>query len=524
MKYFVPSWHLDIGDWASTQQNITFDDAIGDMRIMNHADEDYGLIIGDYKPQLITQLNAEGVAPTDTLAAFDWIQNTALQDNSRIVDIQDFNWPRGTYFEYGPFSVDAICNDEHIARLLFNNIGQILRIERWQNGCHQEDIIMDTRGFVSSIQTFDKQNQLQKTIFFNLYGDWRVIEDAKTGRCHINSRYQGDFTQSDYASRHDLINEAIASLIQKRLDKDSDQIVLTADDQQIIDLKQFNGFKTIIQASQWHADDRFWEPMNGRTDLTIVTDSEAADRHVHKIMGDQIETNLLPMFASQFSLGHSDEYTTQTILLFVSEQTTMLNLRKGLAQLMEMVDQNQNSERLQIAAYDGRLLNQARQIAQEIAQDHPRLLVDPEEEQMMSNPDLVDKDIDPRMEKQQHWQPIPIYTKRIVQTTDLLQLLDQVRVVVDLGNNPDSYVQMVSISVGLPQINLIETDLVRDHENGLLLANVADLTAALQFYLGSMENWNRARVDAVQQINNYSGKRILHNWQLLWKRCVRFEA
>lgn len=264
--------------------------------------------------------------------------------------------------------------------------------------------------------------------------------------------------------------------------------------------------------------------MNGRTDLTIVTDSEAADRHVHKIMGDQIETNLLPTFASQFSLGHSDEYTTQTILLFVSEQTTMLNLRKGLAQLMEMVDQNQNSERLQIAAYDERLLSQARQIAQEIAQEHPRLLIDPEEEQMTSNPDLVDKDIDPRMEKQQHWQPIPIYTRRIVQTTDLLQLLDQVRVVVDLGNNPDSYVQMASISVGLPQINLIKTDLVRDHENGLLLANVADLTAALQFYLGSMENWNRARVDAVQQINNYSGKRILHNWQLLWKRCARFEA
>lgn len=48
MKYFVPSWHLDIGDWASTQQNITFDDAIGNMRIMNHADENYGLIIGDY--------------------------------------------------------------------------------------------------------------------------------------------------------------------------------------------------------------------------------------------------------------------------------------------------------------------------------------------------------------------------------------------------------------------------------------------------------------------------------------------
>lgn len=101
---------------------------------------------------------------------------------------------------------------------------------------------------------------------------------------------------------------------------------------------------------------------------------------------------------------------------------------------------------------------------------------------------------------------------------------DHARVVVDLGNNPDSYVQMASISVGLPQINLVKTDLVRDHENGLVLVNVSDLDMALDFYLGNMENWNRALVDAVQQINHYSGTRIMHNWQLLWKRCVRFEA
>ena len=154
MKYFVPSWHLDISDWASTQQIITFDDAIGNMRIMNHADEDYGLIIGDYKPQF-DYAAKRGRCCNPLIRWRPRLDpGSALQDNSRIVDIQDFNWPKGTYFEYGPFSVDAICNDEHIARLLFNNIGQILRIERWQNGYHQEDIIMDTRGFVSSIQTF----------------------------------------------------------------------------------------------------------------------------------------------------------------------------------------------------------------------------------------------------------------------------------------------------------------------------------------------------------------------------------
>lgn len=90
--------------------------------------------------------------------------------------------------------------------------------------------------------------------------------------------------------------------------------------------------------------------MLGRDDLTIVTDSEMADRHVHEIMGEEIETTLLPTFASQFSLGHSDERTTQTILLFVSDQTEMPILRKGLVKIMELVDQNKNNERLQIAA------------------------------------------------------------------------------------------------------------------------------------------------------------------------------
>lgn len=219
MRYFVPAWHREVTDWAYSQQNMTFDDAVGNMRIMNHADETYGVIIGDYKPQLLTQLNGEGIVSTDTLSAFDWIQDTALQENGRIVDIQDFNWPRGTYFEYGPFSVDAFQNDEHIARLLFNNLGQILRIERWQDGYHQEDIVMDTRGFVSSIKTYDRQGILQKTIFFNLHGEWRMIEDAKTGRCHINSEFQADFDQADYESRHELINEAIAKLIKKSLIK-----------------------------------------------------------------------------------------------------------------------------------------------------------------------------------------------------------------------------------------------------------------------------------------------------------------
>ena len=44
MKYFVLSCILILV--TAPPANYYLDDAIGNMRIMNHADEDYGLIIG----------------------------------------------------------------------------------------------------------------------------------------------------------------------------------------------------------------------------------------------------------------------------------------------------------------------------------------------------------------------------------------------------------------------------------------------------------------------------------------------
>ncbi|TXZ91760.1 accessory Sec system glycosyltransferase Asp1, partial [Vibrio cholerae] len=47
--------------------------------------------------------------------------------------------------------------------------------------------------------------------------------------------------------------------------------------------------------------------------------------------------------------------------------------------------------------------------------------------------------------------------------------MSQLRVVIDLGDEPDLYLQISAISAGVPQINMIETDYVTPNVNGLII-------------------------------------------------------
>ncbi|MDN3166470.1 accessory Sec system glycosyltransferase Asp1, partial [Enterococcus faecalis] len=49
---------------------------------------------------------------------------------------------------------------------------------------------------------------------------------------------------------------------------------------------------------------------------------------------------------------------------------------------------------------------------------------------------------------------------------DLIRTMSQLRVVIDLGDEPNLYLQISAISAGVPQINMIETEYVTPNVNG----------------------------------------------------------
>ena len=62
---------------------------------------------------------------------------------------------------------------------------------------------------------------------------------------------------------------------------------------------------------------------------------------------------------------------------------------------------------------------------------------------------------------------------------DLIRAMSQLRVVIDLGDEPDLYLQISAISAGVPQINMIETDYVTSNVNGLIIPSSSNMIQAL---------------------------------------------
>lgn len=156
MKYFVPAWQNELDDWAHAVDRLKFDDAINNLKIFMRNDAQCGVIVSEYVPQLTAQLNEAGLAPEKLLTVFDLVQGVTDPRARQVLDLPDFNWPRGTWFEYDPFRVVAYCDDQKLAQVIFNARGQILRIERFEHDKHFQDLVMDSRGWLSCLQNYDE--------------------------------------------------------------------------------------------------------------------------------------------------------------------------------------------------------------------------------------------------------------------------------------------------------------------------------------------------------------------------------
>lgn len=100
----------------------------------------------------------------------------------------------------------------------------------------------------------------------------------------------------------------------------------------------------------------------------------------------------------------------------------------------------------------------------------------------------------------------------------IIKALDRARLVIDLGQIPDQYTQIASISAGVPQINRVKTDYVNHLENGWLLQDLEALPEAIHYYFDGFTNWNASLVYAIQKMADYTGGNILKQWKDLLEK------
>ena len=87
------------------------------------------------------------------------------------------------------------------------------------------------------------------------------------------------------------------------------------------------------------------------------------------------------------------------------------------------------------------------------------------------------------------------------------------RILVELREQPELYLQIMAISVGIPQIVRTRTQFVRPGRNGIVIGNINELPGVLAHYLKILKNWNDAMIASYRIGKRYTTGVLLKQWK-----------
>lgn len=501
MLYFVPSWHQLLGDWAFQHGELSFDDAVNQMRVFQESHKKIGIIVTEYQPQIASKLNELALLPNQFISVFDYLQGISHL-SGHTLDVNSFAWPAEVRFDYTPFRIQVDNQGTLYATISFDPYGRILAIDYYPDQHLRRRLLMDSRGFVSREEQY-QDNRPVKFTYFDEEGNWRFCHDQQTDEVRVNPEFPIDQQPLHFDHLRSLINSVLTKNLLSRL-SDQDQLIITIDDNNQMDPRIFENYSPIYSVSRWHAATAKVQEISSLPNLRVVSDSQRTANNLLKQAN--ITSTVIPLFKSHFKLGHSQRIVEQRIGVF-SDQLTAEQLDHLLEIIYQRLINPENKEELHFLSYSGAGIQAARQAILRLQDRHPNEFILPnhenerrvvEEDQLLDDSDL------PILKIEEH------------QLTDLnrvAKIFDKLRILVDWRADPDEFLEMVAVNTGIPQLQRVVSDRVVDHQNGLICHNYQELADGLSFYLDSLKNWNQSLANDVQILNRYSDEYLLAKWR-----------
>ena len=227
--------------------------------------------------------------------------------------------------------------------------------------------------------------------------------------------------------------------------------------------------------------------------------------------GDAIENIIdISPYDSRMDFGISSELMVQKILVPVDHLPDE-RFNALIKQLATYIQTNENAMVhlfTRNADYDlpERLLNRVADIVEQIGYD--RQIVIPEDvEDSTAENEIEDED---KVEI-----PVRFFVEQCVDELSVSRCIREQRIMVDMSHNPDLYLQINCISAAIPQIVRRETHYMKNMYNGFVVREFEQIPAALDYFLGSLANWNQAKVYSYDIAQNFTTKKLLEKWKVV---------
>lgn len=521
MFYFIPAWYLK-DEWKENEQlwykrrmHTETDDTVKQIQLFQRNNIcDYKILLLSYAPNLRHFLHRQSVFRAPYWSVFDAIQEVRRKKQA-VLSFHNLNWPKEIEFIYTPFSIVAMLHQEKYAQIEFGEYGNCIQVDLYRYGQVIRKNIYDDRGFVSCTSVYENGEKAYDQ-YLTEKGVWKLCHFAD-GHVIVNPRSsqylirtskgeeQFSFQKNMYVSMEEVIEEVFTAWLQTTGHEDIFCAAVHGQHLVLLD-RLLTGRWTIYSVFENRLlldEDRTVQILSHGD--CIVTDSEDNLGILlrQNRLKDVAKINI-PPYDTRMEPGISQQLHVQKIL-FPVDGLTKGELGTAVKYLAPYLEQNKDARvhlftRNADMNRENMLLGQVREIlkyngyppgwARKENQNQFEFLLDAE--------DHI---------------PILFVVEQCVDELSVHKCVREQRLLVDLADPPDLFLQISCVSMGIPQILRTATQYMRPGKNGRINRDPAGLEEDLRYYLESLGNWNQAMIQSYELGKTHTAQYLIGQWK-----------
>ena len=520
MLYFIPAWYQDDQwseheeYWYYKREYSEFDDTVKQIQLF-HRNQTYpfNVLLLGYTPNLRHFLHRQGVFRIPYWSCFDAIQEVKRK-KAVVLSYHQINWPDNIEFVYSPFLIVAKLNGKKYAEIEFGENGNPIQIAMFEGDTISRRNIYDDRGFVSSAIIYEAGERVYQEYYME-NGVWKMRHFYTDGHIQMNPKYAqfriefGDreetvpFARENYERLEQLIEEVTRAYLYYTNKKDMFCIAMHMQHANL--LRRVLKERKVILSFYL---DRY--PLEkGKVMLEqlidqagyMVVDTKAGVARLRKYVHDQTPIIDISPYDTRINLGVSQQLTVQQLLIPIDG----MNEEMFTEMVLILLEYKQSHENVELHF-----------LTRKAQQNYPQIVLDKIEKLLKANEDDIDEiemiedDLNP--DKETH--PMEgVLVHQCVDEQSISKVMTEQRLLLELRDEPELYLQIVAISSGIPQIVRKITQFVESGKNGKVIGDLRMLPDTLDYYLDGLGNWNAAMVQSIELGKNYTTENLIHSWK-----------
>lgn len=523
MLHFIPAWyqqntwHENEQKWYVRRMHTEFDDTVKQIQLFHRNKVyPYQILLLSFSPNFRHFLHRQGVYHAPYWSCFDAIQEVKRK-KAVLLSFHNMKWPPHVEFVYTPFMVTALLKGEKYAQVEFGEDGNPIEIDIYKEETLCRRNIYDDRGFVSCTIVYrEGQPVYQDYLMEN--GIWKLRCFQDDGHVEVNPNHSNyrlvykdrEQSRAFLALRYDSMGQVLREVLLSYLGltEDKDMFCAAMDERHADLLGDVLRDKKVILSFFGNRYDCESHPQAAAMAAMagcVVTDSQENTERLRKSVGDGLRkiTDISP-YDTRVDFGISQQLDVQKILVPVDglEDGIFRTLIGILGRYLEKNDYIRIHLFTREADYDkeARILEQVRLCLKSSGLSEKWGVIQSRgiSENALDNMG----DMDARF-----------VVEQCVDELSVSKCMREQRILVDMRPAPALYLQILAISMGIPQIVCQKTQFINDGRNGLILRDIAQLEKALEYYLDGLSNWNDAMVYSFELSKKYASNGLISKWK-----------